>query len=332
MTNLEKEISSFNTEEEYRSAPLLHFSMLSSYLKDGYTALIEPVSISTPSLTFGSIVDGLITDAEGKWKNSIYISNMTFTEKEIEILDYIYNHNSIEPKSVDDIDDNVIDLAKDFIRTAKKEDTKERKIRELVNTKMNSYLKRRGKNIISEADYDAALMCANKTKNYLEQFISPQDEITYQLKLCGILDNIHYKGMLDIVVVDDMNKTILPIDLKTTSKHEYDFVDSFITYKYYLQAELYTDLLQNAINKSDKYKNYTLKPFTFLVVSKQYKSPLLWQYDKNKSDLLSYKKVATEIQISMNTRAPYGCFNDEINSINKQLNNRIRYESYLKKD
>ena len=45
--------------------------------------------------------------------------------------------------------------------------------------------------------------------------------------------------MPDLLIVNHENKTILPIDLKTSSHEEWDFPKSFVQWNYQIQARLY---------------------------------------------------------------------------------------------
>ena len=48
-------------------------------------------------------------------------------------------------------------------------------------------------------------------------------ERCYQLKFKATLNNVDYRCMFDLILTDHNNKTIQPIDLKTSFKKEYDF-------------------------------------------------------------------------------------------------------------
>ena len=70
--------------------------------------------------------------------------------------------------------------------------------------------------------------------------------------------------------------TIEPIDLKTTGKSEEEFEKSFMDWNYWIQASMYSCILQTIMQESDEYKNYTLLPFKFLKKKKNNLSPLVW--------------------------------------------------------
>ena len=63
------------SEPEYRADPALSYSTLSSYERNGRFNALEILGeqISTPSLTFGSMVDTLLTDSEEEFQNKFIV-------------------------------------------------------------------------------------------------------------------------------------------------------------------------------------------------------------------------------------------------------------------
>lgn len=77
---------------------------------------------------------------------------------------------------------------------------------------------------------------------------------------------IKFKGILDFVKVNTENKTIQPIDLKSTSKHAYEyFIDSVASYGYIVQDSLYSELI--SIWAQREYPDYEVLPFEFVISS-----------------------------------------------------------------
>lgn len=113
---------------------------------------------------------------------------------------------------------------------------------------------------------DAKIMAYNVKEKYPEFFTSTEDvEIVDQLVLSMEFNSINYKGKLDKVLFNHIEKTILPLDNKTTSMFlpttDYSVNNFILTNRYDIQASLYTKLLQ--VN----YPEYTILPFTFIVSS-----------------------------------------------------------------
>lgn len=87
--------------------------------------------------------------------------------------------------------------------------------------------------------------------------------------------------MPDLLVVNHKEKTIQPVDLKTSSVPAYSFGDNFIKYRYDIQAELYTDTLRKICDESE-YRDYTILPFLFTDISRSDKVPVTFVYDPSK--------------------------------------------------
>lgn len=112
------------------------------------------------------------------------------------------------------------------------------------------------------------LITANKFIKPYFKTIDPDIEILYQVALFWTYKEVECKGILDLVHIDHRTKKIQPIDLKTSGKSVYEFVEgSYLTYGYYRQAAFY-DL---AIRLSERFKDlleqgYEIEPFLFVVV------------------------------------------------------------------
>jgi hypothetical protein len=101
------------------------------------------------------------------------------------------------------------------------------------------------------------------------------DPLAWQKEL---MEGNTYRVMLDIILVDHDQKTVIPIDLKTTSKDEESFDQSIVEYRYDLQANSYWDVLWSVMQADDYYKNYNLDSFYFVCVNRVHKKPVLWEF------------------------------------------------------
>ena len=82
-----------------------------------------------------------------------------------------------------------------------------------------------------------------------------------------------------LIIVDYKNKTILPIDLKTSCKksdREWDFAKHYVEWEYSLQNRLYVRILQDVISKDDYYKDYKILPYKDIIIFKGSDTPLVW--------------------------------------------------------
>lgn len=93
------------------------------------------------------------------------------------------------------------------------------------------------------------------------------------------------KSLLDTVIFDHRNKTVRPVDLKTTSSSVHLFERKMKKWGYYLQASYYTDGLYWIIQNHDEINDYEVLPFEFKVISsKSLNHPLVYTCTQN--DLL----------------------------------------------
>jgi hypothetical protein len=116
-------------------------------------------------------------------------------------------------------------------------------------------------------------------------------EHCYQLKFKDTIDGVDYRCMADLIIVDHDNKVIYPIDLKTSSKAEWDFYKSFIDWNYHIQARLYAKIILHNIRKDEYFKSFSIAPYRFIVANKNTLTPLVWTYkDTFKQGTLFYGK------------------------------------------
>lgn len=80
-----------------------------------------------------------------------------------------------------------------------------------------------------------------------------------------------------LVIVDYNNKTIQPIDLKTSHKNEWDFYKSFIEWDYQIQNRLYSRILIDNLQKDDYFKDFIVLPYLDIVICKDSLIPMIWK-------------------------------------------------------
>ena len=83
------------SEEEYRDIPALDYSLISRYTNSGFNGL-ETIfnNIESPSLTFGSLVDCLLT-APNEVDNRFFVSELSEPpEKVKKAVDYLKDENN----------------------------------------------------------------------------------------------------------------------------------------------------------------------------------------------------------------------------------------------
>ena len=109
-----------------------------------------------------------------------------------------------------------------------------------------------------------------QTSQYMSNESSRDVEIINELPILWSIKrnpdaDVLMKSKLDKVIIDHKNQTIQPIDLKTTSSPTDFFKSSYIKYKYYYQAGLYSHALIYKQIKKKWCKGYKILDFLFIV-------------------------------------------------------------------
>lgn len=135
--------------------------------------------------------------------------------------------------------------------------------------------------ILSSTDYDEVIelgnsLCENVfTKDYI---LPTKDiEVKYQHPIIFEYEGRVYKSLLDIIVINHWEKTIQPVDLKTSDDSAFTFSKKVFDpmFRYDIQAALYSEGCKNF--RDDNYHDYEIKDFKFIVGSfKNPKLPLVY--------------------------------------------------------
>lgn len=333
-----KDISWNVTEEEYRADEALSYSTLARFDREGFNNLDKLFDkIETPSLTFGSAVDSIITGGIDEFNERFIV--LTFPPisdalKQISTLLFSrYNlvHRSLDTMSDEDL--SQVGAECNFYANDKYRNYRVKLIREGCNEYYKLMFASQGKTILDNETYQEvcnavrALRESESTRDYFADN-NPFDGIErlYQLKWKWSNEGINYRGMTDLIVVNHKDKTINIYDLKTSSKPEWEFYKSFMEYRYYIQARLYTRGVLENIKKDDYFKDFTIIGFSFIVINKKTLTPLVWKYE----DFLTigekvYKDtivkdpytIGKELSFYLTTRPriPLGILSDGANSI-----------------
>ena len=286
------------SEEEYHSLPSWSHSLIAKYARDGFGAIatLHERTAPTASMEFGSLFDSIIT--RGKETLDHYVVDDTsVAPAEKAVFDTLLASGHTEPWiTISDNDlDAAIEACPTFASKYKKADTRRQKLDEA-----SQYydVRRTGKKIVSAQDWEDAMEMYNvfRDDEYLRSIFGHKNtadmEYLYQTQyeVNWILSNgkeVKVRIMPDLLVVNHKEKTVLPVDLKTSSMPAYDFAQNFIKFRYDLQAELYSDVLRTVMSRTE-YKDYTLLPYLFTDVSRTDKVPVTYEFDP--SNGFSYTK------------------------------------------
>ena len=280
-------------EECYRSDPALSYSTLARYEREGFNNLDHLFDhISSPSLTLGSCVDTLITGSQEEFDKLFYVADIpSIGDKEKSIADNLFSKYGSQHSSMIDIPQEDILAAANELAFQKnwRDDTRVKVLRDRCSiyyavkanagdrtvVDLNTYYK---VSAMVKALKESPSTCGYFADNYP---MSPVRRY-YQLKYKGNINGVAYRCMMDLAVVDYEDKKIIPVDLKTSGHHEWDFQESFCQWDYMIQARLYWLLLRLNLDKDPYFKDFTLENYRFIVVNKDTLTPLVWEFPLTK--------------------------------------------------
>ena len=287
-----KNISWLVTEEEYRADSALSYSTLAKFERGGFNELGKLYDkVESPSLTFGSAVDSLITGGETEFNERFLVAEFpSISDNLIQIAKTLHARYGETHRSVDMISDNILaEVGKecDFYANDKYANYRVKLIKENCNEFYNLLYLSVGKTVLDTQTYSdvlravEALKTSENTRVYFNgnDPFTPEIEMLYQLKFKAVLNGIEYRCMFDGLRADHKNKTIQPIDLKTSFKKEWDFYKSFIEWNYQIQNRLYYRILLENIKRDEYFKDFKILPYKDIVVNRYTLTPLVWDCD-----------------------------------------------------
>lgn len=280
------------TEEVYRKDPSLSYSTLARYEREGFNNLDKLFDrVESPSLTFGSAVDTLITGSEEEFNDKFMVAQLdnTLSDTLITITNRLFNRWKDTYNNIKDIpEDKVIETIQDISwNNHWLPKTRVTKIKGDCAAYYKLLYLSEGKTILSTYVYQDVinavdkLKSADSTKFYFEQnnVFDNSIERLYQLKFKATFNEIDYKCMADEVLILHNHKLVVPIDLKTSYKPEWDFYKSFIEWGYMIQSRLYWRIIRDNMDKDPYFKDFKLANYRFIVINKKTLVPLVWEFE-----------------------------------------------------
>ena len=289
---------SMNIEEEaYHAYPAWSYSMIAKYAKEGFAAIptLHDKTEPTPSMEFGSLFDSFIT------KGKATLDEYVVIEKEVP---------AAEKKALRSLADicnepNMMAIPKETILkscelSGYKMDTNwgfDAKFKHLNEYEAYYRALVSGKKVVSKTDWNDAVEMFKVFRNdpYLKELFGTKDtdDIEYIYQSQFLIDyttesgeTVKIKIMPDLIVVNHKDKTIQPVDLKTSSIPAWQFKENFLKFRYDIQANLYSDVLQVIIDNDDDYKDYAILPYLFSDISRSDKVPVTYEYNQLAEDQL----------------------------------------------
>lgn len=320
-----KDLSLQITEEEYRADPALSYSTLARYEREGFKSLEHLYDkIETPSLTFGSAVDALMTGGQEEFDNRFIVAEFPRVPDTIVlIVKDLFRQYGDHVRYLQGIgmEDTLQVIDKYSYSPNWKPETRVRVVREKGEEYYSLMYLAGDRTILDSQTYKEvmetvrALKESPATRFYFEPD-NPFDksiERFYQLKFKGSHEGVDYRIMSDLLVVDHNRKLIIPCDLKTTGKPEYEFYKSFIEYNYSIQARLYWRIIRQNLDRDEYFKHFSLADYHFIVVNRYSLTPLIWEFGETaKEGELRYGRLGDIVM-----RDPY--------VIGKELDTYLRH-------
>jgi hypothetical protein len=259
----------------------LSYSKLSDFDRNGAISLVRQSVVDNDGVKMGSLVDDLLFNDNDYFKDNYYIFDGEKPTATLGILCDIILKNYTEVPNVEEVL-KIIEYNK-FWNNIKKQDLL---ISYFNKEEFWNYLKSKfeskNKVLITTSEYNTAieLITVLKEHSYSKHILTNNFENIYQLKFEIEYKKFKIRGIIDITSIDHENKIIYLTDLKTGKNKSVDFFESFIKWRYYFQAAIYT-LAFDEICKHFNLKDYKLAPFQFLYISKSDKIPLVYKTTKN---------------------------------------------------
>ena len=329
------------SEEEYRADPALSYSTLAKYEREGFNNLDKLFDkVETPSLTFGSAVDSIITGGQEEFDERFMVAEFPSTPDSItKIVKSLFSQYKDSYRSLIMIPDDLIIKETEYqsYQMNWKPETRAKVIKEKGADYYNLLFVAGDRTILDTTTYQdvcnavRALKESESTKFYFADNnpFEPNIERFYQLKFKTCLKGIEYRCMSDLLIVNHENKTIQPIDLKTSSHAEWDFYKSFVEWNYQIQARLYWSIIRQNMDKDEYFKDFELLDYMFIVVNRRTLTPLVWNcpltrfigtlyFGKNKQiEMRDPEDIGKELSFYLSSRpeVPIGINKDSSNNL-----------------
>jgi hypothetical protein len=297
------------TEAEYRALPIDSYSTIKVFLDDRkkyYRKFIlkdlTEEEEQTPYTKFGSLFDCLrLTPNEFEDKFALALTQvptgqyLKLVEQLMKVTIASLNEHGEVTREVEDMlldaynqvkydrNQNIVDFKRDSFEAAKAK---------FMNSELHMYYRQLrdsyGKIVIEPSDVEKAQAIVNElnsnefTRDIMT--ISNSDEkykVHRQLPIIGKFEvdgmDFPLKCLLDMLVIDYVNKTITIYDLKTVWDNEREFTQNYFKYKYYIQMAVYFYLVVQWKKTQEELKDFGVYYPRFIAVdSNNYKSPLIY--------------------------------------------------------
>lgn len=221
----------------------------------------------------GDGVDTLLTGSKEDFDKLFYISTLENKPSDTikSIIQQVFSCIEGEIKSITEYSDIILQSCNEHNYLPNwKDQTRINKICEFYEY-WNELVNSRGKTILSLDEYNKILDIVDsfKTNEFTKQYFienSENIEVLNQLPIYFTYEGVKMKSLLDKVIINHLDKTIQPLDIKTTGDYTKYFLKSIKRNNYGIQAATYMIAIEDYAIKNNLL-DYTILPFKFIVES-----------------------------------------------------------------
>lgn len=263
------------SDDEYRGLPTPSYSLLKDLDDEGPSILVSPTVKKSKAFEFGSLVDIILTDPDSRYDkfhtkaiekptSSLLLLGDSLIE---DIIDYLKNEKTVKSKEY------IIEKCRKLGIWSKMSDDKivERFDIPLLYNYIDETIAAAGKIVIEPKTLEDVEHCANVLKTHAYSsyiFEETEDiEVLTQVPIRFRFMGCDLKAKLDVLRIDHKEKKVYIYDIKTGAEMPSKFKISYIKYKYYLQALVYTLAVEWFIQNN--HFDYTIESFEFVYISKK---------------------------------------------------------------
>jgi hypothetical protein len=285
MIQTKEEINVLALEEEFYSKPFyfsysgLNRLLYSPKLFYSHYVLQQREEKLDSYLIEGKVIHCLLLDNENFEKQFVVSPVSLPSDNPRIVVDRIFKYaqeNNLLDQDLRSFELQILEVLKE-INLYQSLKTDEQRIEKLITDQTVSYfdflIEKGKKDVIDTETYSRCL----ESVQILRQNLEVVEALDLYRKSGGTVYSEHpiqinlpgypfgLKGIVDNIVVDETNKTVIINDLKTTGKTVSEFPETVEYYKYWLQAAVYKVLVLNGLPGVDS--SWSVK-FNFIVIDK----------------------------------------------------------------
>ena len=284
-----------NTEHTYRNIMLDSSSSLKDFAQNRkkyfskYFLHEEVEEEDTKALTMGKLVETLLLEPELFYKK-FYMSACASspTSLMLAFVEALYKHTlnatneegivtkEFEELSKDAYNDSGFKIKYEAVIQKFSGSDAEIYYNEILKVRMNHLIVATTQDVTNAEAIVEELKMNMFTKDIVNLVNSDKWEVHNQLQIENFpIGSLHFKSMLDKMIIDHENKVIYPYDLKCTWAVENFYEDYYLYRKGYIQAYVYHKALQ--YYRDENLPGYSIQPMRFIACdSTNYYSPLIY--------------------------------------------------------